>query len=57
MQSQEQAPSFWEKNRILIKGLLTGFLILIMLIPAAILDDLVIERGKPPGRGHQRDQQ
>lgn len=44
MQSQEQAPSFWEKNRILIKGLLTGFLILIMLIPAAILDDLVIER-------------
>lgn len=37
-------PSFFEKNRLLIKGFLTGFLILIMLIPAVLIDNLVIER-------------
>lgn len=39
----EQA-SFFEKNRLLIKGLLTGFLILLMLIPAALIGNLVNER-------------
>ncbi len=42
--NNNQTPSFWERNRILIKGLLIGFLILIMLIPAAFVNSLVIER-------------
>lgn len=37
-------PGFWEKNKLLIKGFLTGFLILVMLIPLAMLHDLVRER-------------
>lgn len=36
--------SFWNKNRILIKGIMVGFLILVMLIPAALVTDLVRER-------------
>ncbi len=36
--------SFWDKNRIWFKGMLTGFLILIMLIPAVFVANLVSER-------------
>ena len=39
-----EQPSFLEKNRLLIKGFLIGFLILLMLIPAALLSNLVRER-------------
>jgi inner membrane protein len=44
MQEHNQQPSFFDKNRLLIKGFLTGFLILIMLIPVAFILDLVSER-------------
>lgn len=44
MQNFQQAASFWERNRTLIKGLLVGFLILIMLIPGAFVANLVQER-------------
>ncbi len=40
----EHQASFLEKNRLLIKGFLIGFLILLMLIPAALIDNLVRER-------------
>ena len=46
----DQQTSFFEKNRLLIKGLLIGFLILLMLIPAALIGELVRER-------HARQQQ
>ncbi len=36
--------SFWERNRMLIKGFLIGFLILIMMIPTVFLFQLVNER-------------
>jgi inner membrane protein len=42
--------SFLEKNRLMIKGFLIGFLILIMLIPAALIGELVRER-------HERQEQ
>lgn len=35
---------FWESNRALIKSLLIGALTLLMLIPAALIQDLVYER-------------
>ncbi len=41
---QQRPPSFWESNKLLIKGFVIGILILIMLIPAAIISDLVRER-------------
>ncbi len=37
-------PSLIDKNRLLIKGLLIGFLILLMLIPAVLIKNLVQER-------------
>jgi inner membrane protein len=40
------ALTFWECNRVLIKGFLVGFLILIMLVPAALVNELVRERQK-----------
>lgn len=40
----DKAPGFYERNRNLIKGFLIGFLILLMLIPAALVSDLVYER-------------
>lgn len=36
--------NLWDKNKMLIKGLLIGFFTLIMLIPVALLSDLVNER-------------
>jgi inner membrane protein len=36
--------SVWDRNRILLKGLLIGFLILIMLIPQVFISNLVNER-------------
>ncbi len=40
----ETPPTFGERNRILIKGLLVGFLILLMLVPGILVSDLVKER-------------
>lgn len=37
-------PSFFRRNRVSIKGLIIGFLILIMLIPALFVSNLVNER-------------
>lgn len=37
-------PSLYERNRLLIKGFLIGFLILLMLVPAALISGLVNER-------------
>jgi inner membrane protein len=39
-----EQPGFFEKNKTIIKGFLIGFLILIMLIPAALIQELVHER-------------
>ncbi|PQJ09329.1 cell envelope integrity protein CreD [Flavipsychrobacter stenotrophus] len=44
MYTNEPEPGFYEKNSILIKGLLVGFLILIMLIPGVFVSNLVSER-------------
>lgn len=40
----EHPASFLDRNRLLIKGFLIGFLILLMLIPAAFIGSLVRER-------------
>ncbi|WP_460760635.1 cell envelope integrity protein CreD [Niabella terrae] len=42
--SFEKNPGFFERNKNLIKGFLIGFLILLMLIPAGLLQGLVRER-------------
>lgn len=39
-------PTLWEKNKMLIKGLFIGFMIVVMLIPVAMLMALVNERQK-----------
>ncbi len=44
MPAPHPAPSFYDRNRLLIKGLLIGFLILLMLIPSAMISNLVSER-------------
>ena len=44
METIQTAPSVWERNRLLIKGLLVGTLILVMLIPASFVSDLIWER-------------
>ena len=36
--------SFWQRNKIIFKGLLIGFLVLILLIPTVMIEDLVEER-------------
>ncbi len=40
----EQSISLFDRHRILIKGFLIGFLTIIMLVPAALIDHLVEER-------------
>jgi len=40
----EKNPGFYDRNKTLIKGFLIGFLILLMLIPAALVSNLVDER-------------
>jgi inner membrane protein len=37
-------PSFWEKNKMLFKGLMIGALVLVLMIPAALISELVSER-------------
>ncbi len=44
MLTNQNVASFWERNRVLIKGFMVGFLILIMLIPSALVSELVRER-------------
>lgn len=41
---ESNSPGFWETNRVLIKGILIGILILVMLIPSAMISELVKER-------------
>ncbi|HYE56358.1 MAG TPA: inner membrane CreD family protein, partial [Chitinophagaceae bacterium] len=36
--------SFWQKNRMIFKGLLIGFLVLLLLIPTVLIQELVEER-------------
>lgn len=43
-QQQENNLSFWQKQKILIKGLLIGFLVLMLLIPTFFISSLVQER-------------
>lgn len=40
----QQTQSFWQRYGILIKSIMVGFLILILLIPAAFIQELVRER-------------
>ncbi len=46
MQTEKQSflLTFWSSNRLTIKGLMVGFLILVMLIPAIFVGNLVSER-------------
>ena len=44
MHTTNSTPTFWDNNRILIKGFLVGFLILLMLIPGYFVNSLVYER-------------
>lgn len=46
MNAHQLNSSFWERNRILLKGFLVGFLIMIMLIPQVFVDNLVRERAE-----------
>lgn len=41
---QEAPLSFWQKQKILVKGLLIGFLVLMLLIPTFFISSLVQER-------------
>jgi inner membrane protein len=40
----QQTQTFWQRNSIMIKAVIVGFLILILLIPAAFIQELVRER-------------
>jgi len=44
LQPYQPQPGFFEKNRVLIKSMLTGILTLLMLIPTAFIQNLVSER-------------
>ena len=37
-------PNFFQRNRILFKGIVMGFLILVMIIPTVLVNNLVYER-------------
>jgi inner membrane protein len=39
-----QVPDFWQRNRVTIKAILVGFLILVLLIPTAFIHGLIMER-------------
>jgi inner membrane protein len=43
-QQQNTLTSIWDRNKMLIKGFMIGFLILIMLIPVAFISELITER-------------
>ena len=40
----QQTQTFWQRNSIMIKSMIVGFLIIVLLIPAALIQDLVHER-------------
>lgn len=40
----QQTQTFWQRNSIMIKSMIVGFLIIVLLIPAALIQDLVRER-------------
>ncbi len=44
MDTQQQPYGFWDNNRVLIKGILVGILILVMMIPQVFVSNLVYER-------------
>ena len=39
-----QEPNFWQRNRVTFKAISVGILILVLLIPAAFIHDLILER-------------
>ena len=39
-----QEPNFWQRNRVTIKGISVGILILVLLIPTAFIQELITER-------------
>ena len=44
MENEYSVSSLWESNKILLKGLIIGILIIVMLIPNAFISALVDER-------------
>lgn len=44
MDTHQQPYGFWDNNRVLIKGILVGMLILVMMIPQVFVSNLVYER-------------
>jgi inner membrane protein len=44
MDTHQQPYGFWDNNRVLIKGILVGILILVMMIPQVFVSNLVYER-------------
>jgi inner membrane protein len=40
----QQPQSFWQRNSIMIKSMIVGFLVIVLLIPAAFIQELVKER-------------
>ena len=39
-----QVPNFWQRNRVTLKGMSVGILILVLMIPTAFIHELIIER-------------
>lgn len=39
-----QTPNFWQRNRVTLKGISVGILILVLLIPTAFIQELIMER-------------
>jgi inner membrane protein len=44
MIEQPATLSFWQRNKVIFKGFLIGFLVLLLLIPTAMISDLIEER-------------
>ena len=40
----QHTQSFWQRNGILLKSMMVGFLMLVLLIPTAFIQELVKER-------------
>ena len=44
METLSPEPNFFQRNRIFFKGIVMGFLILVMIIPTVFVNNLVYER-------------
>lgn len=44
METLTPEPGFFQRNRVFLKGIIMGFLILIMIIPTVFVNSLVTER-------------